>query len=200
MDRQTLAAYDQDAAAFAQDWLGQPAPVDLQQVVERFFVRGGTSADIGCGCGREVAWLHANGFSAVGFDPSEGLLSEARRRYPSFKFAHAELPELRGVGTFDNVLCETVIMHLERKQIAASVRRLLDIVKPSGILYLSWRVTEGADQRDAQGRLYAAFDAALVLTELKATTVLLDQEAVSASSGKKIHRLVVKKPGLEIRE
>ena len=63
------------------------------------------------------------------------------------------MPELRGVGTFDNVLCETVIMHLDHKQIAASVRRLLDIVKPSGILYLSWRVTEGADQRDAQGRL-----------------------------------------------
>jgi hypothetical protein len=40
----------------------------------------------------------------------------------------------------------------------------------------------------------------LVLTELRATTVLLDQEAVSASSGKMIHRLVVKKPGLEIRE
>jgi hypothetical protein len=60
MDRQTLAAYDQDAAAFAKDWLGQPSPVDLQEVVERFFVRGGTSADIGCGCGREVAWLQAN--------------------------------------------------------------------------------------------------------------------------------------------
>jgi hypothetical protein len=40
----------------------------------------------------------------------------------------------------------------------------------------------------------------LVLAELKSTTVLLDEEAVSASSGKKIHRLVVKKPGLEIRE
>ena len=73
MDPQTLAAYDQDAAAFAQDWLGQPSPVDLQEIVERFFVRGGNSADIGCGCGREVAWLHANGFSAVGFDASEAL-------------------------------------------------------------------------------------------------------------------------------
>ena len=122
MDHQTLAAYDLEAAAFAKDWLGQPSPVDLQEVVERFFVRGGTSADIGCGCGREVAWLHANGFSAVGFDASEGLLNEARRRYPSFKFAHAELPELRGVGTFDNVLCETVIMHLDRKQIAPSAQ------------------------------------------------------------------------------
>ena len=41
---------------------------------------------------------------------------------------------------------------------------------------------------------------ALVLAELKTATVLLDEEAVSASSGKKVHRLVLKKPGLEIRE
>src|SRR5712675_2683490 len=169
MDRQTLAAYDLDAAAFAKDWLDQPSPVDLQEVVERFFVRGGNTADIGCGSGREVAWLNANGFSAAGFDASEGLLGEARGRYPSFKFARAELPDLKGIGAraFDNVLCETVIMHLECAQIAAAVRRLLDIVKPSGILYLSWRVTEGADLRDAQGRLYAAFDPAVVLAELK---------------------------------
>ena len=200
MDRQTLAAYDSGAAAFAKDWHDQPAPVDLQEIVERFFVRGGNSADIGCGSGSEVAWLNANGFSAVGFDASEGLLAEARRRYPGLKFSRTELPDLRGIGTFDNVLCETVIMHLERKQIAAAVRRLLEVVKPSGILYLSWRVTENADLRDTQGRLYAAFDAPMVLAELKGTTVLLDEEVVSASSGKKIHRLVVKKPGLEIRE
>ena len=200
MDRQTLAAYDLDAAAFAKDWDDQPEPVDLQEIVERFFVRGGTSADIGCGSGREVAWLNANGFSAVGFDASDGLLGEARRRYAGLKFTHAELPELRGIGTFDNVLCETVIMHLDHKEIVPSVRRLFDIVKPSGILYLSWRVTDNADDRDAKGRLYAAFDPAMVLAELKAAAVLLDEEAVSASSGKKIHRLVVKKPGLEIRE
>ena len=200
MDRKTLAAYDQEAASFAKDWHDQPAPVDLQEVVERFFVRGGNSADIGCGSGREVAWLNTNGFSATGFDASEGLLKEACRRYPGLKFKHAELPELRGVGTFDNVLCETVIMHLDRKQIAASVRRLLGIVKPSGILYLSWRITDGSDLRDSHGRLYAAFDSALVLAELKTTVLLLDEEVVSASSGKKIHRLVAKKPGLEIRE
>lgn len=200
MDRQTLAAYELNAAAFAKDWHDQPAPVDLQEVVERFFVRGGSSADIGCGSGREVAWLNANGFSATGFDASESLLAEARRRYPGLKFAAAELPELRGIGTFDNVLCETVIMHLDRKQIGPAVRRLFEIVKPSGTLYLSWRVTDGADHRDEHGRLYTAFNAALVLAELKTATVLLDEETVSTSSGKKVHRLVLKKPGLEIRE
>jgi SAM-dependent methyltransferase len=195
MDRATLAAYDHDAAAFAKDWHEQPAPSDLQAVVTRFFIKGGLTADVGCGSGREVAWLDANGFFAQGFDASDGLLAEARSRYPHLKFAHAELPDLKGIAadTFDNVLCETVIMHLERLQVAPSVRLMLDITKPGGIFYLSWRVTDGADLRDGHGRLYAAFDASLVRAELTAAMMLLDEEVVSASSGKKIHRLVVRK-------
>ena len=196
MDRLTLAAYDNDAAAFAKDWHDQPAPSDLHDVVKRFFVANGATADIGCGSGREVAWLNANGFPAKGFDASDGLLSEARTRYPQFEFARAELPDLKGIAasSFENVLCETVIMHLDRALIVPSVRRMLDIVKPGGVFYLSWRVTEGGDQRDKHERLYASFDASLVSKELAAATMLLDEEVVSASSGKRIHRLVARKP------
>jgi 2-polyprenyl-3-methyl-5-hydroxy-6-metoxy-1,4-benzoquinol methylase len=195
MDRATLGAYDKDAAAYATDWHAQPAPVDLHEAVRRFFIKGGKTCDIGCGSGREVAWLNANGFPAEGFDASDGLLAEARRRYTTLNFAHAELPELSGIApdTYDNVLCETVIMHLDRARVAPSVRRMLDIAKPGGIFYLSWRVTEGADIRDGNGRLYAAFDASLVRAELVRTTTLLDEEVMSASSGKTIHRLVVRK-------
>jgi len=195
VDAKTLAAYDHDAAAFAKDWHEQPAPSDLQEVVARFFIKGGLTCDIGCGSGREVGWLNANGFPADGFDASDGLLAEAHRRYPQLKFAHAELPDLASIAaaTYDNVLCETVIMHLDRAQIAPSVRRMLEIAKPSGIVYLSWRVTDGADLRDGHGRLYAAFDKSLVLNELSSATLLLCEEVVSASSGKKIVRLVASK-------
>jgi 2-polyprenyl-3-methyl-5-hydroxy-6-metoxy-1,4-benzoquinol methylase len=197
MDRATLAAYDHDAAAFANDWHEQPAPADLHDVVTRFFIKGGKTADIGCGSGREVGWLAAQGFAAEGFDASDGLLQQARARYPHSKFMHTELPALQDIASasYDNVLCETVIMHLNGDEIAPSVRRMLDITKPGGIFYLSWRVTRDADLRDPHGRLYAAFDAALVRNELSGTTVLLDEEVVSASSGKIIHRLVVRKLG-----
>jgi SAM-dependent methyltransferase len=182
---------------FAKDWHAQPAPVDLQAIVTRFFVHGGATADIGCGSGREVAWLNTNGFPADGFDASDGLLAQARSRYPELNFAHAELPELAGIaaGSFDNLLCETVIMHLDRQAIAPSIRRMLELVKPGGVFYLSWRVTDEGDQRDGHQRLYAAFDVSLVRAELKATETLLDEEVVSASSGKKIHRTVVRKNG-----
>ena len=194
-DRATLATYDNDAAAYAQEWHEQPTPVDLQDIVRSFFIGSGATADIGCGSGREVAWLNANGFPAAGFDASEGLLAEARKRYPAFSFTHAELPDLKNIAAdaYDNVLCETVIMHLAPALIAPSVCRMFEIVKPGGVFYLSWRVTEEADLRDGKGRLYTAFDASLIRTELMAATSLLDQEVVSASSGKKIHRLVVRK-------
>jgi SAM-dependent methyltransferase len=195
VDRPTLAAYDRDAAAFAMDWHEQPAPIDLHDIVKRFFMAGGATADIGCGSGREVAWLNANGYPAEGFDASDGLLFEARTRYPQYEFAHAELPGLGGIeaDSFDNLLCETVIMHLDRALVQSSVRRMLEILKPGGVLYLSWRVTEGEDQRDKHERLYAAFEPSLVRSELTAATVLLDEERISASSGKKVARIVVRK-------
>jgi SAM-dependent methyltransferase len=193
MDQATLAAYDAAAEAFAADWHAQPAPADLHAIVRRFF-KPGLTADIGCGSGREVAWLAAIGFGAIGYEPSQGLREAARARYPGLEFHDAGLPELAGVadGAFDNVLCETVIMHLRRDLIVPSVVRLLSILKPGGMLYLSWRVTEGADQRDDHGRLYAAFSANLVHGVLGAQTILLDEEVISASSGKKIHRIVAR--------
>jgi SAM-dependent methyltransferase len=192
MDRATLAAYDAAAAAFAKEWHAQPPASDLHDLVRRFF-RSGLTADIGCGSGRDAAWLAANGFPAVGYDPSEGLLAQARATYPGLKFETAALPELHGIddGTFDNVLCETVIMHLDRAAIAPSVRRLLAILKPGGILALSWRV-EDADRRDQHGRLYSAFDRDLVARELSAATIMLGEEIISPSSGRKIHRIVAR--------
>jgi SAM-dependent methyltransferase len=195
MDRTTLAAYNDAATAFAEDWHAQPPPADLHALIRHYF-RPGLTADIGCGGGREVAWLAANGWPAIGYDASEGLLFEARARYPQHRFEAAALPELAPIAdaSFDNVLCETVIMHLARAAVALSLQRMMAILRPGGVLYVSWRVTDGADERDAYGRLYAAFDAALVAGALAGATILLNAEAVSASSGKRIHRIVARKP------
>src|SRR3954454_15017404 len=122
IDLRTLAAYDQHAGAFAHDWHAQPPPSDLQALVRRFFQPGPT-ADIGCGSGREVAWLCQNGFPAIGHDASSGLIAQARARYPHLEFATAALPELAEIGEqqFTNVLCETVLMYLPASSIAPAV-------------------------------------------------------------------------------
>ena len=194
VDTDTLAAYDRAAGTFADDWHSQPVGADLHALIRRFFNPGPT-ADIGCGSGRDTAWLAENGFPAVGYDPSSGLLAEARRRHPGLDFQQGALPDLDGVGAdrFTNVFCETVIMHLEADALVPSVHRLMEIAEPGGTLYLSWRVTEGPDRRDEHGRLYAAFDAGLVVRALVGADILLDEQTTSDSSSRTVHRIVARK-------
>ena len=47
-----------------------------------------------------------------------------------------------------NVLCETVIMHFLEPDVLEAVQRLVELLKNSGTLYLSWRITEGKSYRD----------------------------------------------------
>ncbi|MES2102979.1 MAG: class I SAM-dependent methyltransferase [Pseudomonadota bacterium] len=197
MDTQTLQAYDSDAARFAQEWNEQAAPADMYDLLLRYF-RQGPTADIGCGSGRDLAWLLVHGYEARGFDASEALLGQARLMYPALDFTLAELPELKGVeqNFYENVLCETVIMHLEPQAIGAAVRSLFRLLRSGGTLYLSWRVTEHASQRDQLGRLYSAFGKTEVVDALgKEAAILFDSEDLSLSSGKRVHRLIVRKAG-----
>jgi 2-polyprenyl-3-methyl-5-hydroxy-6-metoxy-1,4-benzoquinol methylase len=131
-----------------------------------------------------------------GFDASAGLLARARAAHPGIPFDVATLPELAGLarGAWQNVLCETVIMHLEVAQVAPSVRTLMALLRPGGTLYLSWRVTEAASMRDAAGRLYAAFDKSLVTGALSpGDTIVFDEDGTSVASGKRLQRLVIRR-------
>jgi 2-polyprenyl-3-methyl-5-hydroxy-6-metoxy-1,4-benzoquinol methylase len=200
MDEQTIAVYDKAGAQFALEWSEQATPNDLYDALRHYFKHGPT-VDIGCGSGRDAAWLDANGYEVTGYDASEGILRQARALYPHLRFGIATLPDLSGLlpGSYENVLCETVIMHLHQDAIGTAVRTLLKLLRPSGTLYLSWRVTDVESVRDKSGRLYTAFEKQLVMNELGSDdVVLLDKEELSLSSGKKLHRLVLRKGGSAI--
>ena len=144
MDPDTVRTYHSDARGFAEEWEEeQTAPADLQAVVRQYF-RAGPTIDVGCGSGRDTAWLAANGFEVVGIDASKGLIEEAQRRHPGINFMIGRLPELEALKseTYQNDLCETVVMHLSAEGAAASARRLAELLMPGGVLYLSWRVTK----------------------------------------------------------
>ncbi|HET6552670.1 MAG TPA: class I SAM-dependent methyltransferase [Dyella sp.] len=193
-DSRTLAAYADAAADYARDWDEQPAPLDMYALLTTHF-KPGPTADIGCGSGRDMAWLAAHGFQVYGFDASPELLAHARQHHPDLSFAVAALPALEGMAdaSFQNVLCETVVMHLSQEQLIPAVKRLLAILRPGGTLYLSWRVA-AVTERDKAGRLYAAIDKQVVLDQLAAgDEVVFDRFEISASSGKPVQRMVVYK-------
>ncbi|AKJ69400.1 SAM-dependent methyltransferase [Pandoraea thiooxydans] len=195
MDEQTVETYSTRAERFAAEWRDQPPPTDMYAMLQRYFAAGGKTADIGCGSGRDVAWLNDHGYPAVGYDAAEGLIAQAAIDFPSLTFRHAALPALASIASesYDNVLCETVIMHLPPDEVTQACARLVDILRPAGTLYLSWRVAPTGSSRDAGGRLYAAFDAAQVRQGLGNAQLLFDAEAVNESSGKRVHRIVARR-------
>jgi SAM-dependent methyltransferase len=192
MDKTTLAVYDSDALAFVQRWLAEEEPADVYALLRKFF-RPGLTADIGSGSGRDAAWLTANGFPTIGYDLSEGLLAQARTRFPHIEFNKAALPELSGVPArhFDNVVCETVLMHLPREEIAPAVARMLEILRPGGVIYLSFRITENADHREKDGRLFTAHVGEQVRGALAGQAILFD-ETVVRRPGVMLQRLVAR--------
>lgn len=192
MDQRTISAYSEKASEYSHDWLAQPEPLDMYKLLKDFFHPGLETVDIGCGNGRDANWLSQNGFKVAGFDSSPELLSFARNRYPHIEFNQALLPALNEIqNQYDNLLCETVIMHLPQPQIVESLKSLKRLLKKGGILYLSWRVTEGTDMRHADGRLYTAFEPDFILNQFSKSSVLHFEDKISESSGKRICRLIV---------
>lgn len=195
VDHKTARAYATNAATYSRDWLEQPAPTDMYALFDRYFLQHGETADIGCGSGRDAAWLAGHGFPVTGYDGSSELLARARARFPDIAFRLATLPGLGEISSrYDNVLCETVIMHLPAPDIPEALANLLRIMKPGGVLYLSWRVTEAQDERHGDGRLYSAFAPDLVRRHLADCAILHVEDVQSVSSGKRICRIVARKP------
>lgn len=193
MDQKTLKAYAEKAHQYHQDWLNQPEPSDMYELLQKFFIPLGQTADIGCGSGRDCIWLNKNDYPVIGFDSSKELLELATQNAPQILFQQAFFPTLKEINqTFDNILCETVIMHLPETEISQCIQSLKRILNKGGVLYLSWRVTEGQDLRHEDGRLYTAFEPSFITNQFRPTSILHLEDIKSASSGKRVYRLIAK--------
>lgn len=157
MDQQTVATYDTAAARIAALHRAL-MPSRTLDLVAQFFHPGGATADVGCGSGRDTAWLAAAGFPVTGYDASEGMLAQARAVYPELTFVQATLPELRGVpdGEYANVFCNAVLMHLPAASLGPALQRLGQLLRPGGRLLAIFRPSTAAGEREPDGRLFTA--------------------------------------------
>ena len=155
---------------------------------------GARIIDIGCGPGYIVRHLPA-AIDYVGLDIDRPSIDFANARFGDrgkFQTRFFDAAAVEDLGPADIVMMNGVMHHIGDADLAATLAHVRAVLRPGGTLYLSWRVTPEADRRDGDGRLYAAFDASVVRAALGAATVLHDQESVSASSAKVIHRIIAR--------
>jgi len=155
MDTQTIQVYDQKAASIAARHRGNK-PNRLNDLILTYFHTGELTADVGCGSGRDTEWLHHQGIPTIGYDGSEGMLAEARLLNPTAEFHLAFLPDLAEIpdAHYFNVLCNAVLMHLDKNETPSALQNLARILQPKGRLVVSFRGSQDEAEREADGRLY----------------------------------------------
>lgn len=111
------------------------------------FIMGltGSALDIGCGSGRDSAWLARQGWSVVAIDPSVAMLAGAKLLHaePNIEWLNDRLPKLVQVQKlqrkFQFVLCSAVWMHIPVEQQSKAAETVSHLLALGGILNLSVR-------------------------------------------------------------
>jgi 2-polyprenyl-3-methyl-5-hydroxy-6-metoxy-1,4-benzoquinol methylase len=191
----TVDSYNQEAEKIAK-LHASLTPHRIYELIEQYFIKGKSTADIGCGTGRDTNFLNNQGFSVVGVDASEGMLKQARQLYPDLNFRLDYLPTLVNFknSEFQNILCSAVLMHLNENTIEAACLRLVQLLKKDGRLVVSIRGTNKKDKRE-NGKLYESINVESFkqLFEQNGCEILFYENEVEQNRGLTWHNFVIKK-------
>jgi SAM-dependent methyltransferase len=132
-------------------------PTPFLDPITRYFRAGAQVLDVGCGSGRDLLWLKNKGFTATGFELSQNLAALARQ--------HSGCPVI--VGDFfhydfsqisvDVILLTGALVHVPRSQLPEVMERILQALRPEGLLYVSLK--EGAGEKQAEdGRTFVLWN------------------------------------------
>ena len=182
MDEQTLRYYSENASAIAQRY--ESIANGLSGHFERAFPIGSRVLDVGCGSGRDMAYLQTMGREVYGLDGTAELVDLAQRLHPelSGRIALGAIPgaSLPFGGGFDGVLCSAVLMHIAAESLPAAVEFIKACLTLGGSLLYSVPSKRldviSTSHRDQAGRLFIpdAADRLQYLFEVQGF-VLIDQ-------------------------
>ena len=128
-DHELQQTYDRIAAEFAVRNSKMPAKLAaLAELLSRHVGQDGLIADIGCGHGRDDAWMENTTRRVIGLDLSFEMLKQAQRitqgRLAQMNMKALGIPD----GSVDGVWCCAALLHLPKSQAPlalAEFRRIL---------------------------------------------------------------------------
>jgi SAM-dependent methyltransferase len=140
------AAYDAIAPRFAATYTGLPAA--LEALAPTFLASAGPVPlvlDVGCGAGRDMAWLEGRGAEVVGVDLSAGMLAQARSR-TGVRGLLVQM-DMRNLAfaarSATGVWCVASLLHLPKAEVSSALGEMARVLRPGGALLLSLQEGEG---------------------------------------------------------
>ncbi|WP_222427645.1 class I SAM-dependent methyltransferase [Desulfobotulus alkaliphilus] len=115
--------------------------------------RGARVLDVGCGSGRDLKWLKAQGFHAEGLDRSPELVDFAERysgcRVWQADFETWDFKDMKVEG----LLFSGSLVHLSEEKVISVMERLGCLLADGGRIYVSLKEGKGT-YRDKNGRIF----------------------------------------------
>lgn len=161
--REVQAAYDQIVRAYAERNDGV-VPAALIPYGENLVKHAGKAArviDIGCGTGRDMAWLESQGVAVTGIDLSCEMLRYARGKVRGDLFA-MEMTRLGfRDGCFDAAWCCASLLHLPKVEALRALTEIRRVLKSGSLVILSLQEGSGegweGGYRDDVRRFFARY-------------------------------------------
>ncbi len=118
----------------------------------------GKILEIGSGSGRESVELTSMGYAYIGIDPSQTLLTIARRTNPSCAFLHSTPYNLPfPPNTFDGFTSWALLPHLPKNQIGKALDGVKAVLKADAIGFIAMRQGSGEAQELKTGRWFSYY-------------------------------------------
>jgi SAM-dependent methyltransferase len=161
LDLLTLRAYEESASELAGRY--ETADMaDFHGILIRHLPSACSILEVGCGSGRDAAFLLKHGYEITAMDASHQMLEEAAKRHPELAPRlhvaavpfDSDCPLLR--LKFSAVLVIALVMHLTDDELKETINQFRGILNPGGTVILSASIgrEEIANGRDPNGRLY----------------------------------------------
>jgi SAM-dependent methyltransferase len=127
--------------------------VDMSPLYQRllpYVPKGGRILDAGCGSGRDTLAFARMGFEVDAFDASPELAALAAA-HTGLSVQVMRFDQIAWQARFDAIWACASLLHVPAKEQTACLRALLRSLKPSGVLYASYKLGD-SDHVDVQQR------------------------------------------------
>lgn len=188
MDPQLLTYYDQEAERLCAKYESANMSLMHAWLVE-VIPKGCSILELGCGSGREAAFLHSKGYKVFATDGSKGILRQAMSIHPELKGLVSRLTIPAAFPfkdlSFESVLAIGVLMHLQGNDVQLTFEEVSRVLAASGVFVFSIpgsRDDLDANGRDAGGRKYTFLSESRWTDLLKAVGLRLVQKRESRDS------------------
>ncbi|NDY71244.1 methyltransferase [Desulfobacter hydrogenophilus] len=162
MDHSTLDYYNQNALKVAERY--ESADVtQLHDFLSSSLKPGGRLLELGCGSGRDAAFMVSQGFKVLATDGSASMIEQAKQHHPELAehMVHLKLPDglLNALGVFHGIYAVAVLMHLSVQDIESTISTVNSLLTAKGRFIFSVPARRDdvmTNEFDSKGRQFTA--------------------------------------------